>query len=137
MKALNRKLVRDLWKIKGQVVAISLVIAAAVCVYVMYLGRVVEEGTVQAVFENPAHPYTRALLSAIPSLDPRRRELSEVLRGEVPSAIDPPSGCPFHPRCSVAEARCSREVPARVRLPGGQAATCHLLEGQAAQIATE
>jgi oligopeptide/dipeptide ABC transporter ATP-binding protein len=94
-------------------------------VYVMYLGRVVEQGPVQTVFARPAHPYTRALLSAIPSLDPGRRAQREILSGEVPSAIDPPAGCPFHPRCPLAEERCLHDLPPSVSLPGGQAATCH------------
>jgi peptide/nickel transport system ATP-binding protein len=84
-------------------------------VAVMYLGQVVEHATAEAIYTNPKHPYTRALLSAIPIPDPtdreRRRASRIVLEGDVPSPIEPPSGCRFHPRCGYARADCSTRVP--------------------------
>jgi oligopeptide/dipeptide ABC transporter ATP-binding protein len=78
---------------------------------IMYLGRIVEIGATERIFENPAHPYTRALLAAIPVPDPRRRRTFLPVKGEAPSAVDPPSGCPFHPRCPFAIEACARVVP--------------------------
>ncbi len=94
---------------------------------VMYLGRIVELGTAEEIFENPSHPYTQALLSAIPHADPKRRRERVALSGDVPSPINPPSGCPFHTRCPVAEARCKSEVPTHVSLGGTHTASCLLL----------
>jgi oligopeptide/dipeptide ABC transporter ATP-binding protein len=81
-------------------------------VVVMYLGRVMEEGPVRAVFEAPAHPYTRALLSATPRLDPTRRTSRILLPGDPPSPSDPPSGCVFRTRCAHARPVCAETVPA-------------------------
>jgi oligopeptide/dipeptide ABC transporter ATP-binding protein len=78
---------------------------------VMYLGRIVEQGPARDVVRNPQHPYTRALLSVVPHRDPRQRSTPQILQGETPDPIDVPPGCRFHPRCPVAEARCSREDP--------------------------
>jgi oligopeptide/dipeptide ABC transporter ATP-binding protein len=80
-------------------------------VAIMYLGRIVEKGPVDAIFEAPAHPYTRALLSAVPVPDPRRRRELVPVRGEAPSPVSPPSGCPFHPRCPFAVEACREVVP--------------------------
>ncbi|MFW6070581.1 MAG: ABC transporter ATP-binding protein, partial [bacterium] len=82
-------------------------------VAVMYLGRVVELARTEALFARPRHPYTEALLSAIPVPDPRRKEAADriILSGEIPSPRNPPTGCPFHPRCPYAEARCEQERP--------------------------
>ena len=77
---------------------------------VMYLGRIVEYTDCDTLFANPMHPYTQALISAIPHTDPSRQHKRIVLRGEVPSPSNPPSGCPFHPRCPVAEQRCKTEI---------------------------
>ncbi len=81
-------------------------------VMVMYLGRVVETGPVETIFEAPAHPYTRALLASMPSLDPEMRTLVAPITGDPPSPIDPPSGCRFHPRCAHAAPICAAAVPA-------------------------
>jgi peptide/nickel transport system ATP-binding protein len=81
-------------------------------VMVMYLGRVVELGSSEEVFERPKHPYTRGLLHARPTTDPRHRTQSAPLDGEPPNPVDPPPGCPFHPRCRHAEAVCSHSIPA-------------------------
>jgi peptide/nickel transport system ATP-binding protein len=81
-------------------------------VAIMYLGRIVELAGADAIYRTPRHPYTRALLSAIPKPDPRARAQRIVLQGDVPSPIRPPSGCPFHPRCPHATERCKTEVPA-------------------------
>jgi dipeptide transport system ATP-binding protein len=80
-------------------------------VLVMYLGRAVEKGPRQAIFGAPQHPYTRALLSATPIADPDAKKERIVLQGEVPSPFNSPSGCPFHPRCPLAEAKCRAERP--------------------------
>lgn len=79
---------------------------------IMYLGRIVEVGTVETIFERAAHPYTRALIEAIPVPDPRQSHEVKLLEGEAPSALSPPPGCPFHPRCPFAIAECSEAVPA-------------------------
>jgi oligopeptide transport system ATP-binding protein len=80
-------------------------------VAIMYLGRIVELSESRELYANPRHPYTRALLSAVPEIDPTARRERIALRGEVPSPINPPTGCRFHPRCAFAEARCRNEEP--------------------------
>ena len=95
-------------------------------VVVMYLGKVGETAPSKAVVTQPKHPYTQALLSAVPVVDPDSKRQRIVLPGDVPSPINPPSGCPFHPRCPVAEARCKTEVPALREVSAGHFAACHL-----------
>lgn len=80
-------------------------------VAVMYLGKIVEIGTREEIFSNPQHPYTQALLSAIPKIGAGKKKMKKSLTGEVPSPINPPSGCHFHPRCPVKKAECSRLTP--------------------------
>lgn len=100
-------------------------------VAVMYLGRIVEVGTTSEIFDAPQHPYTRALMAAIPRPDPTRRMDRTRLVGEIPSPISPPSGCHFHTRCPVAVARCSAEIPAATSFTPTHAAHC-FIAGQAA-----
>lgn len=98
-------------------------------IVVMYLGRVVESGPARVVCRTPLHPYTQALLSAVPVVDPDAKRSRIVLGGDVPSPIEPPTGCPFHPRCPVAEARCRTEVPALRTLAGKLTLACDLVAG--------
>jgi dipeptide transport system ATP-binding protein len=93
-------------------------------VLVMYLGKVVEFGTRQSVFATPLHPYTQALLSASPTLDPALQRKVIPIQGELPSPLAPPSGCAFHPRCPQAVSRCRDEAP-QLRDVGGQRVACH------------
>ncbi len=95
-------------------------------VAVMYLGRIVETGTVDEVLKSPRHPYTRALLSAVPVIDPAARREIIRLQGDMPSPVYPPSGCHFHPRCPQAMAECKERYPQRTQLGATHAVHCHL-----------
>jgi peptide/nickel transport system ATP-binding protein len=109
-------------------------------VMVMYLGQVVEIGEAEALFEAPRHPYTRALLSSIPSMDPDRRTEVPPLAGDPPNPINPPSGCRFHTRCPQAQPVCAQRVPALASGGGSHPVACLMFEagsGHAAAAQTE
>jgi len=103
---------------------ISVVAYLAHEVAVMYLGRVVEQGPVAAVLDDPRHPYTRALLSAVPVVDPAARRPIIRLEGDMPSPANPPAGCHFHPRCPLAIAACSLAYPGETRVGEGRVVRC-------------
>ena len=100
-------------------------------VVIMYLGRVVEVATTEALFTSPKHPYTQALLAEVPRVDSRRRRFKPV-EGEIPSPLDPPTGCHFHPRCPHAIETCAREQPELREIVGGRLVACHLAESTSA-----
>jgi oligopeptide transport system ATP-binding protein len=87
-------------------------------VVVLYLGKVMEVGSIDAIFNNPRHPYTQALLTAVPKEHPREKRKQILLKGEIPSPIHPPKGCPFHTRCPVAKEECSRIPPPLKKIEG-------------------
>jgi len=100
-------------------------------VIVMYLGKIVEIGDREAIFENPSHPYTKALLSAIPVPDPTHEKTHIALKGDVPSPIDPPTGCRFHTRCPFAQDKCKIDEPllqTHQTMEGEHQAACHFIE---------
>jgi oligopeptide transport system ATP-binding protein len=92
---------------------------------VMYLGHVVEDAPTRDLFAAPAHPYSAALLSTNPAIDPAKRHRQIVLQGEMPSAVNPPSGCRFHTRCPVAQQRCATDPPALAEAGSGRRVRCH------------
>ena len=95
-------------------------------VAVMYLGKMVEMTSREELFRNPLHPYTQALMSAIPVPNPRLKRQRTILKGDVPSPLNPPSGCRFHPRCPVAIEKCSHEEPAFLEVSPDHWVACHL-----------
>ena len=95
---------------------------------VMYLGKLVEVSDLSSVYGNPLHPYTQALMAAVPIPDPLRRRNQPLPRGEIPSPINPPSGCRFHPRCPYAENICGRDEPELREIEPGHTAACHFAE---------
>ena len=98
-------------------------------VAVMYLGRVVELASAEQIYETPRHPYTQALLSAAPAPDPAQRKTRLVLEGDVPSPLDPPTGCSFHPRCPIAQkGLCDVRVPELREIRSGHQTACHLAD---------
>ncbi len=97
-------------------------------VMIMYLGRVVEEAGAEAVFSRPNHPYTQALLAEVPRIESRKRRFTAI-KGEIPSPLNPPSGCHFHPRCPHAMPRCSEERPMLREVAPGHRSACHLNDG--------
>ena len=113
-------------------IAHDLSVVRHVCdrVMVMYLGKIVEEGGTRNVYERPTHPYTKALLSAVPRTSPEEREARrrDLLEGEVPSPIDPPSGCHFRPRCRYARDLCRSDMPRLRTVLSEQRSACHFAE---------
>jgi len=97
-------------------------------VVVLYLGKIVESGNAKEVYSNPQHPYTRALLSAVPIPDPRANIDREILKGDMPSALSPPSGCVFRTRCMYADETCLETIPPTVNINEGHSASCLKLE---------
>ncbi len=97
---------------------------------VMYLGRIVEYGPAEMLFSQPVHPYTRALLAAAPIAHPAQRQPRQHLQGDIPSPIQPPTGCPFHPRCPDAQPSCSSRVPALVEISPGRQIACPVCVGK-------
>jgi peptide/nickel transport system ATP-binding protein/oligopeptide transport system ATP-binding protein len=95
---------------------------------VMYLGRIVEMTPAEELYRHPRHPYSEALLNAVPVPDPHARRQKRPLTGEIPSPLHPPSGCHFHPRCPYARERCRHEAPALNDRGGGHLAACHFSE---------
>lgn len=95
-------------------------------VIVMYLGKIVELADAKTITRNPRHPYTQALLSAVPVVDPQSKRKRIVLPGDVPSPVNPPAGCTFHPRCPVAGDRCRVEIPPLRQITPGHWVACHL-----------
>ena len=100
---------------------------------VMYLGHIVEYADKETLFRRPLHPYTEALLSAVPIPDPKIKRQKRVLQGDLPSPINPPPGCAFHTRCPYAMARCKEEAPRLVEVGPGNLVACHLHEGRSGQ----
>ena len=100
-------------------------------VAVMYLGRIVEQGDPDQLLVDPAHPYTQALVSAIPVAAAARRRPRLILKGDPPNPVDRPGGCAFHPRCPAAVARCRVDIPVLKPLPDGRLAACHVAHGEA------
>ncbi len=110
------------------IIAHDLAVIEFICnrIAVMYLGKIVETGAYQDIYTHPKHPYTRALLSAIPLADPTRKKERIILQGDVPSPINPPSGCHFHPRCPRRFGPCDREQPHLQDIGGSHYVSCHL-----------
>ncbi|MBA1146949.1 ABC transporter ATP-binding protein [Ectothiorhodospiraceae bacterium WFHF3C12] len=120
-------------------IAHDLAVVRHICdrIMVMYLGQVVETASRDTLYDQPMHPYTQALLSAIPVPDPRAetaREVDPSLQGEVPSPVNPPSGCPFHPRCRHAHDACRETKPPLRELQSGHAVACHLYDPAASEV---
>lgn len=96
-------------------------------VAVMYLGNIIETANSEAIYREAKHPYTQSLIAAIPVPDPHRKAQRQIIQGDVPSGINPPSGCHFHPRCPRAESRCREEQPALRELGSTHFGACHLV----------
>ncbi len=99
-------------------------------VAVMYLGRIVEMAPSRILYSRPRHPYTEALLSAVPAPNPDRKKQRIILEGDVPSPIDPPSGCTFHPRCPYRQNQCSQALPTLKEIDSGHLAACYYPVGR-------
>ena len=110
----------------------DLAVAKYMCnkISVMYLGKIMEAGLSRDIFANPLHPYTQALLQAVPIPNPRQRSDKKIPVGEIPSALNPPAGCVFHPRCPFVFDRCSAEIPELLQRDTGHYVACHLYTGK-------
>ena len=97
-------------------------------VIIMYLGKIVEIGSKDDIFNNPKHPYTKALISSIPLVGMKNNETRIMLKGDIPSPVNPPSGCRFHTRCPFAKERCSKEIPELKELNEGHKAACLFMD---------
>jgi len=126
---------RDRFQLTFLFISHSLPVVAHLCdrIAVMYLGKIVELGTTEEIFYNSSHPYTRALLSAVPEPDPKPKSSRLVLRGEIPSAVKVPSGCRFHPRCPIADAGCAASEPPMESLSATHWTACFKYQ-EAAQL---
>ena len=98
-------------------------------VCVMYLGRIVEKGTSKDIYTNTLHPYSKALISAVPSFDPLKRVERHILEGDLPSPMNPPSGCTFRTRCPIAKEKCKNEMPILTDIGGNHFVACHFVNG--------
>ena len=126
---------QDKYKLTYVFISHNLSVVKHVCdrIAVMYLGNIVELADKRELFANPAHPYTQALLDAIPIPDPDVTSMSGTLGGDVPSPLNPPAGCCFHTRCKYATEACANSKPALTQIAPGHFAACHLCKGQAPQ----
>ena len=120
------------FKLSYIIIAHDLAVVEYVCdhIAVMYLGRIVEMASYRELYDNPKHPYTEALMLAIPEPNPRMRRKKTTLSGDVPSPINPPSGCCFHPRCPKRMDRCDRQVPALKDVAEDHLVACYLFDNQ-------
>jgi len=131
IRAQIMNLLKDLqeeYKVAYMLIAHDLATVRYMCTWVsvMYLGQIVELSPVQELFNNPSHPYTKALMSAALPSHPDTEQEEIILQGEVPSPLNPPSGCYFHPRCPAAMDRCSVDTPVVKEISEGHTLTCHL-----------
>ena len=101
---------------------------------VMYLGTIVEEAKTEELFSAPLHPYTKALLSAVPDVDPHIKKERIVLQGEIPSPMNPPRGCVFHTRCPYCMEKCTMEVPFRREIEKGHYVACHMYDKERDEV---
>jgi oligopeptide/dipeptide ABC transporter ATP-binding protein len=106
---------------------LAVVRAVSTRIAVMYAGAIVETAPKRQIYANPRHPYSKALLAAVPRADPHHLR-EAVIAGEVPSLLDPPPGCRFHPRCALAFARCRQEVPVHRAADSQSSVACHLFD---------
>ena len=122
---------QEKFKLSFLFIAHNLAVVEYFCdrVAVMYLGKIVELADAGELYKNPIHPYTKELLSAIPEPDPEKQTILKSLRGESPSQVKPPAGCPFHPRCSIAKNECQHQTPELLPVNGNvkhlAACSCH------------
>jgi oligopeptide/dipeptide ABC transporter ATP-binding protein len=120
------------FKLSYIIISHDLAVVEHLCdrIAVMYLGQIVEIGTYRDIYTNPQHPYTKALLSAVPSTDPALRKQRIVLHSDIPSPLNPPQGCRFHTRCALREGVCSHAVPELSSFGPNHLAACHLARAQ-------